>query len=79
VLLLEHVRPRSRLFGALADLVTPLTRQLFGPAVNRDTETNVEAAGLRILRARRHGTWREIEAQPATPAGSSPGDPPTSD
>ncbi len=64
VLLLEHVRPGNRVLGALADLVSPLTRWLFGPAVNRHTERNVEAAGLEILSIQRDGVWREIEARP---------------
>jgi len=64
VLLLEHVRPRIGLLGFLADLVSPLTRRLFGPAVNRRTERNVEAAGLHIVDVRRDGVWREIEARP---------------
>jgi ubiquinone/menaquinone biosynthesis C-methylase UbiE len=64
VLLLEHVRPRNRLLGALADLVSPLTRRLFGREVNRDTERNVEAAGLEIVSVRRDGVWREIDARP---------------
>lgn len=63
VLLLEHVRPRNRLLGALADLLSPLTRWLFGPEVNRHTERNVEAAGLEIVSVRREGVWREIEAR----------------
>jgi ubiquinone/menaquinone biosynthesis C-methylase UbiE len=64
VLLLEHVRPRNRVLGALADLVSPLTQRLFGPEVNRHTERNVEAAGLEIVSVRREGVWREIEAHP---------------
>jgi ubiquinone/menaquinone biosynthesis C-methylase UbiE len=64
VLLLEHVRPRNRVLGALADLISPLTRRLFGPEVNRRTERNVEAAGLEIVSLRREGVWREIEARP---------------
>ncbi len=64
VLLLEHVRPRNRLLGALADLLSPLTRRLFGPEINRHTERNVEAAGLEIVSVRREGVWREIEARP---------------
>lgn len=64
VLLLEHVRPRNRLLGVLADLVSPLTRRLFGPEVNRRTERNVEAAGLEIVSVQREGVWREIEARP---------------
>lgn len=63
VLLLEHVRPRGHVLGWLADAVTPLTRRLMGPAVNRRTEENVAAAGLEITEVRRDGVWREIRAR----------------
>jgi hypothetical protein len=33
-----------------------------GPELNRPTERNVEAAGLRIVEMRRRGIWREIVA-----------------
>ena len=49
VLLLEHVRPRNRLGGWLADRLSPLTRRLMGPEINRRTEQNI--------------IWREIEAR----------------
>ena len=62
VLLYEHVRPRNPVLGKLADLVSPLTRRLFGPELNRRTERNIEAAGLQITEVRRHGVWREIVA-----------------
>ena len=65
VLLLEHVRPRNRLLGLLADLISPLTRRLFGPEVNRRTVRNVESAGLELVSVRRQGIWRMIEARPA--------------
>lgn len=65
VLLLEHVRPRGRVLGRLFDLLSPLTRRLFGPSINRRTEENVAAAGLRATDVRRDGIWREIRAVPA--------------
>ena len=64
VLLLEHVRPRNRLLGWLADRLSPLTRRLLGPEINRRTEENVAAAGLEIVDILRGGVWREIEARP---------------
>lgn len=64
VLLLEHVRPSNPVLGSLADLISPLTRRLFGPSVNRRTERNVEAAGLEPVSVRREGVWRQIEAVP---------------
>lgn len=63
VLLLEHVRPRNPLLGWLADRLSPLTRRLFGPEINRRTEENVAAAGLEIIDVRRQGIWRELAAQ----------------
>lgn len=63
VLLLEHVRPRGRLLGWLADRLTPLTRRFMGPEINRRTEEHVQAAGLVIEEVRREGVWREIVAR----------------
>lgn len=63
VLLLEHVRPRGRVLGALADRLSPLTRRLFGFDLNRRTEENVGAAGLEMIEVRRRGIWREIVAR----------------
>jgi SAM-dependent methyltransferase len=65
VLLYEHVRPHNPVLGKLTDLVSPLTRRLFGPELNRPTERN-EAAGLHITEVRRRGIWREIVATPRT-------------
>lgn len=67
VLLYEHVRPRNPVLGKLTDLVSPLTRRLFGPELNRPTERNVETAGLHITEVRRRGIWREIIATPGRP------------
>ena len=65
VRLLEHVRPRNPILGKLFDWLTPVTRRLMGPEINRRTEENVEAAGLEIVDVRRDGIWREIVARPA--------------
>lgn len=62
--LLEHVRPRNPFLGKLFDWISPLTRRLVGPEINRRTEENVEAAGLEIVEVRRQGVWREIIARP---------------
>jgi ubiquinone/menaquinone biosynthesis C-methylase UbiE len=67
VLLYEHVRPRNPVLGKIVDLVSPLTRRLFGPGLNRRTERNIEAAGLQITEVHRHGVWREIAATPGQP------------
>lgn len=65
VLLYEHVRPRNPMLGALTDLVSPLTRRLLGPELNRPTEDNVRLAGLELGEVRRRGMWRQIVATPA--------------
>jgi ubiquinone/menaquinone biosynthesis C-methylase UbiE len=62
VLLLEHVRPRNPILGKIADLVSPITRRLMGPEVNRRTEENVACSGLVLLDVRREGVWREMNA-----------------
>lgn len=62
VLLLEHVRPSSPLLGWLADLVSPITKRLMGPELNRPTEETVARVGLRALDVRREAIWREIVA-----------------
>lgn len=64
VRLLEHVRPRNSVLGKLFDWLSPLTRRLFGPEINRRTEDNIRAAGLTISQVRRDGIWREIVARP---------------
>ena len=73
VLLLEHVRPRGRVLGWLFDRLSPLVRRVLGPAINRRTEENIDAAGLTIVDVRRDGIWREIVAS----ATSTPADQPS--
>jgi ubiquinone/menaquinone biosynthesis C-methylase UbiE len=63
VLLLEHVRPRNRFLGWLADRIAPLLSRLIGPQINRRTEENIAAAGLDAVEVRRSGVWREIVAR----------------
>jgi ubiquinone/menaquinone biosynthesis C-methylase UbiE len=65
VRLLEHVRPRNPVLGRIFDWVSPITRRLMGPEVNRRTEDTVRAAGLEIESVRRQGIWREIVARPS--------------
>ncbi|NIQ52027.1 MAG: class I SAM-dependent methyltransferase, partial [Gammaproteobacteria bacterium] len=45
VRLLEHVRPRNPILGKVFDWLSPLTRRVFGPEINRRTEENVRRAG----------------------------------
>lgn len=61
-LLYEHVRPHNPVLGTLTDLLSPLTRRLMGPELNRRTEDNVAAAGLQMTETHRRGVWREIVA-----------------
>ncbi len=68
ILLLEHVRPDNPVLGLLADLVTPLTRRLFGFRANRRTEENVVAAGIEPETVVRRGIWREIVGRPEAEA-----------
>lgn len=63
VRLLEHVRPRNPVLARIFDWLSPLTRRLLGPELNRDTEDNIRAAGLEIVDIRREGIWREIVAR----------------
>jgi ubiquinone/menaquinone biosynthesis C-methylase UbiE len=74
VRLLEHVRPRNRLLGWLADRLSPFTQRVIGPAINRRTEDNVRAAGLELVEVRRHGVWREILARPEGDGGAPAND-----
>jgi ubiquinone/menaquinone biosynthesis C-methylase UbiE len=62
LLLYEHVRPDGRVTGRIADAMSPLTRRLIGPELNRRTEDNLTAAGLHLQDVRRRGIWREIVA-----------------
>lgn len=62
--LLEHVRPRGRWLGVLADSVTPIVRRLLGADLNRDIEAALGEEGFEILRVREGGVWREVVARP---------------
>lgn len=75
ILLLEHVRPRNRVLGWVADLATVLTRRIFGFRANRRTEVNVALAGLTVVEVRREGVWREIVAQPGQSVSDVSGGP----
>lgn len=46
VLLLEHMRPNSRVLGKLFDLINPLVSWLMGANINRRTLENIQGAGL---------------------------------
>lgn len=72
VLLLEHVRPDGAVLGFLADLLSPLTRRLFGFNLNRRTERDVIASGLTLVEVLREGIWREMATRAASGATPTP-------
>lgn len=47
-LLIEHVRPRSRLLGPVSDYLTRWTEQLWGEYFNRRTVEGLEASGFDV-------------------------------
>ena len=48
ILLLEHMRPESRLIGRIFDWINPIFVRLFGFNINRRTVDNISTAGLDI-------------------------------
>jgi len=48
LLLLEHMRPESRLLGILFDALNPLIVRITGANINRRTMDNIRDAGWRI-------------------------------
>lgn len=67
IYLMEHVRPtRSRLLGVLFDALDPIFSRLTGAHINRETVSNLEKAGFKIIS--RHegpgGILQMIEAVP---------------
>jgi len=48
LVLLEHVRPASRLLGIMFDLFNPFVVRLMGANINRRTIGNIQAAGWQI-------------------------------
>lgn len=49
IVLLEHVRPGNRLLGKLSDILNLFTVGMMGVHINRDTASNIEKAGLKIV------------------------------
>lgn len=49
VVLLEHVRPATKLLKRVFDLLNPVTVKLIGANINRDTVSNMKRAGLHII------------------------------
>lgn len=48
ILMLEHMRSDNKLVGAVMDLLNPLTVNLWGANINRETIRNIELAGLLV-------------------------------
>jgi ubiquinone/menaquinone biosynthesis C-methylase UbiE len=48
IVLLEHVRSANPLIGRIMDLLNPVTLNLIGSNINRDTLANIQKAGLTI-------------------------------
>jgi ubiquinone/menaquinone biosynthesis C-methylase UbiE len=49
VILLEHVRPATKLLKRVFDLLNLITLKLIGANINRDTVSNMKRAGLHII------------------------------
>jgi hypothetical protein len=65
--MLEHVRSTGKLGARIQDFIHPAWKLFAGGCNNnRDTESNVRAAGFQIDDAslRRNGTMRRFEAKP---------------
>ena len=50
IILLEHMRARSRPLARVMDFLNPLAWKIIGEDMNRDTVANARAAGLRVLK-----------------------------
>jgi ubiquinone/menaquinone biosynthesis C-methylase UbiE len=50
VILLEHVRPVTKLLGRIFDLLNPFTVKLIGANINRNTVLNMKMAGLDVVK-----------------------------
>jgi ubiquinone/menaquinone biosynthesis C-methylase UbiE len=50
VILLEHVRPVTKLLGRIFDLLNPFTVKLIGANINRNTVLNMKMAGLHVVK-----------------------------
>ena len=50
VILLEHVRPATKLLGKIFDLLNPVTVKVIGANINRNTVLNMKMAGLHVVK-----------------------------
>lgn len=49
IIMLEHVRSKNELMGAVMDLLNPLVVRVVGANINRDTVRNLRNAGLNVI------------------------------
>jgi ubiquinone/menaquinone biosynthesis C-methylase UbiE len=77
LLLLEHVRAGNRVLGKIMDWLNPLVVWMGGENINRDTVSNVKAAGFTIEREESFGMkiLKLLNARPNAPQGSPAGRP----
>ncbi len=47
--MLEHMRSDNKLVGTVMDLLNPLTVNLWGANINRETMKNIQGAGLSVM------------------------------
>lgn len=60
ILMLEHVRSKYKLKGAMMDLINPLPLWLYGANINRDTEGNLLKAGFKQEQIKTRDLWSDI-------------------
>lgn len=48
IIMLEHVRSKRPVIGAMMDILNPLVVSIVGANINRDTINNLEKAGLKV-------------------------------
>jgi len=66
LLLIEHVRPRPRLAGWIADRVSTFTARFWGEYFNRDTAATLEREGFAVRRIA-HALWGAMVLLEAVP------------
>lgn len=49
IFMLEHVRSKNSVLGALMDMLNPLVVRVVGANINRDTIENLRSAGLKVI------------------------------
>ncbi len=49
IIMLEHMRSENQIVGKMLDLINPFAVRLSGANINRETISNIEKAGLKIV------------------------------